>query len=225
MSILSLSTLTSRGRGHEQHRHPAARLPCPHSRGRIFLGQRSRTSTQRAGCPRRRPLCGIDEAFLQAARDHLDAAIIDIDLQGQRAFPVADALALHRIPFVFCSGYRPLADPYFRIPRRSEYKPIPSKPEQIKAALRTSVRERPRSLWVRIARAIATTPAIPNKENDLIITNLHRRKAFPAPRGGNYAGDAAAYQTDAEGLVPRIKRYRTRSFLVYSLLATRIIRS
>lgn len=51
------------------------------------------------------PCSEFDDAFLQAARDHFDAAIIDINLQGQKAFPVADALTLHRIPFVFCSGY------------------------------------------------------------------------------------------------------------------------
>jgi DNA-binding NtrC family response regulator len=51
------------------------------------------------------PCSEFDDAFLQAARDHFDAAIIDINLQGEKAFPVADALTLHRIPFVFCSGY------------------------------------------------------------------------------------------------------------------------
>ena len=51
------------------------------------------------------PCSEFEDAFLQAAKDHLDAAIIDINLHGKKAFPVADALALHGIPFVFCSGY------------------------------------------------------------------------------------------------------------------------
>jgi hypothetical protein len=39
-----------------------------------------------------------------ASKD-LDGAIVDINLNGKAAFPVADALAERHIPFVFATGY------------------------------------------------------------------------------------------------------------------------
>lgn len=35
----------------------------------------------------------------------IDAAVLDMNLQGERVFPVADALHARSIPFVFASGY------------------------------------------------------------------------------------------------------------------------
>lgn len=37
--------------------------------------------------------------------DPLDGAVLDINLQGEMAFPVADALAARSISFVFATGY------------------------------------------------------------------------------------------------------------------------
>ena len=39
------------------------------------------------------------------ANTALDAAVLDIKLKDGRAYPVADALADRRIPFVFTTGY------------------------------------------------------------------------------------------------------------------------
>jgi DNA-binding NtrC family response regulator len=35
----------------------------------------------------------------------IDAAVLDVNLGGESAFPIADALAAEGIPFVFASGY------------------------------------------------------------------------------------------------------------------------
>ena len=35
----------------------------------------------------------------------LDAAVVDVDLGGERADPVADALLVRGVPFVFTTGY------------------------------------------------------------------------------------------------------------------------
>lgn len=35
---------------------------------------------------------------------HIDAAILDVELDGERVYPVADALRARGIPFVFSSG-------------------------------------------------------------------------------------------------------------------------
>ncbi len=37
--------------------------------------------------------------------ERIDAAVLDINLAGTRVFPVADALRLRGIPFLFVSGY------------------------------------------------------------------------------------------------------------------------
>ncbi|MBB4639891.1 response regulator [Rhizorhapis suberifaciens] len=37
----------------------------------------------------------------------VDAAILDVNLGGERVYPVADALAAHDIPFLFATGYGP----------------------------------------------------------------------------------------------------------------------
>ena len=34
-----------------------------------------------------------------------DAAILDVNIAGERSYPVADALAARGIPFIFASGY------------------------------------------------------------------------------------------------------------------------
>jgi CheY-like chemotaxis protein len=36
---------------------------------------------------------------------HIDAAVLDVNLGGALAYPVADMLAARKIPFVFTSGY------------------------------------------------------------------------------------------------------------------------
>lgn len=36
-----------------------------------------------------------------------DCAILDVNVAGRRCFPIADALALRGIPFIFATGYGP----------------------------------------------------------------------------------------------------------------------
>jgi CheY-like chemotaxis protein len=49
--------------------------------------------------------CSSVERALQAMAAHQpDAAILDIDLNGHMSFPVADALALLNVPFLWLSG-------------------------------------------------------------------------------------------------------------------------
>jgi CheY-like chemotaxis protein len=42
---------------------------------------------------------------LIVANQKLDGAVLDINLQGEMAWPVADALAQRGVPFVFATGY------------------------------------------------------------------------------------------------------------------------
>ena len=52
------------------------------------------------------PVSNVDDALdLIEEAGALDGAILDINLQGEMAFPVADALAARSVPFVFATGY------------------------------------------------------------------------------------------------------------------------
>ena len=43
--------------------------------------------------------------FLEERPDSIDAAILDVNLGGEKVFPVAEVLTLRGIPFVFATGY------------------------------------------------------------------------------------------------------------------------
>jgi len=51
--------------------------------------------------------------------EHIDAAVLDVDLNGEKSYPVADALARQHIPFLFTTGYGidALDVPYRQYPR------------------------------------------------------------------------------------------------------------
>ena len=52
------------------------------------------------------PVSSIERAFEAIKLETgIDAAIVDINLGGVMAYPVADKLLAHSIPFVFTSGY------------------------------------------------------------------------------------------------------------------------
>jgi DNA-binding NarL/FixJ family response regulator len=51
------------------------------------------------------PAATVTDALDAIASADLDGAIVDINLRGKAAFPVADALADSHIPFVFATGY------------------------------------------------------------------------------------------------------------------------
>jgi CheY-like chemotaxis protein len=52
------------------------------------------------------PVPSVEKAITTIASDpDIDAAIVDINLGGAMAYPVADALLARNIPFVFTSGY------------------------------------------------------------------------------------------------------------------------
>jgi CheY-like chemotaxis protein len=75
----------------------------------------------------------IAEASQLAADGQFRAAILDVNLDGQEVFPVADILAKRGLPFVFVTGYGEQG-----LPERYRGRPALQKPfqtEQLKAAL------------------------------------------------------------------------------------------
>lgn len=87
---------------------------------------------ERAGAQVIGPAPAVDAA-LSALDASPDGAILDINLGGEMAFPVADALLERGVPFVFATGYdAQVIPPRFVHVKRCE-KPMAS--EQICAAL------------------------------------------------------------------------------------------
>lgn len=88
---------------------------------------------ERAGAQVIGPEPSLDAALDAIERMPPDGAILDINLGGEMAFPVADALTAHGVPFVFATGYDAQAIPArFMHVKRCE-KPMAS--EQVCAAL------------------------------------------------------------------------------------------
>ena len=59
-----------------------------------------------AGCVISGPIPRLAEALDAAAGGTYDAAVLDVNLAGERVDPVAHALARRDIPFVFVTGIR-----------------------------------------------------------------------------------------------------------------------
>lgn len=60
---------------------------------------------------------------VQAAEDHpFDVAVLDINLDGEMVYPLADQLTARGVPFVFLSGYtaRDLPERFSGVPKVSK---------------------------------------------------------------------------------------------------------
>ena len=53
------------------------------------------------------PAARVDEALALLEAQKPDGALLDVNLGGELVYPVAEALARRRIPFVFVTGYGP----------------------------------------------------------------------------------------------------------------------
>ncbi len=75
----------------------------------------------------------VAEARELAAHGDFNAAILDVNLDGQESYPVADILAARGLPFVFVTGYgeRSLPEPYAQRPALQK----PFQAGQLKALL------------------------------------------------------------------------------------------
>jgi hypothetical protein len=52
------------------------------------------------------PVRTVDKAIKKIESEpHIDGAVVDVNLGGMPAYPVADLLIARKIPFVFTSGY------------------------------------------------------------------------------------------------------------------------
>jgi CheY-like chemotaxis protein len=58
-----------------------------------------------AGCVVVGPLPRLTDALEASAKVSCDAAVLDVNLGGERVYPVAKILAERHVPFVFVTGY------------------------------------------------------------------------------------------------------------------------
>ena len=71
-----------------------------------FLATDLNRELRRAGATVGGPVASVERAMaLIESAPRIDGAILDINLGGEMAFPVADALRARGVPFVFATGY------------------------------------------------------------------------------------------------------------------------
>jgi len=57
------------------------------------------------GCQSVTAAANVEDALRLAVTEDYDAAVLDVNLNGSKSYPVADALARRGIPFAFATGY------------------------------------------------------------------------------------------------------------------------
>ena len=57
------------------------------------------------GCEVVGPAAGVNQALAMIDPEAINAAVLDVNLNGQLSYPIADALAACRVPFVFSTDY------------------------------------------------------------------------------------------------------------------------
>lgn len=74
------------------------------------------------GCVVVGPVPRLADAVAVATDARLDGALLDVNLSGERCFPVAEALARRDVPFAFLTGYGESAIPpaWQAVPRLSK---------------------------------------------------------------------------------------------------------
>lgn len=95
------------------------------------------------GCTLVGPAVRLEPAMRLVENGGFDIAILDVNLNGDETYPIADALAARAIPFVFSSGYgaRRL---------RAEYRSTlslqkPFQPQELEQTLAAALSQRPAS--------------------------------------------------------------------------------
>lgn len=60
---------------------------------------------QQAGCVVVGPFANLASALRASRQARFDLAVLDVNLNGEMVYPLADELAERQIPFIFLSGY------------------------------------------------------------------------------------------------------------------------
>jgi DNA-binding response OmpR family regulator len=73
----------------------------------FLVGQALTCVLELAGATVLGPIGWLDEAiaYIKADRGPIHAAVLDINLHGERSYPIADVLQALNVPFIFATGY------------------------------------------------------------------------------------------------------------------------
>ena len=74
------------------------------------------------GCQRVEWVASVPAALEAIAAGDFDGALLDVNLSGTMVFPVAEALASRKLPFVFVTGYGRTAEVHARFPHAAVLK-------------------------------------------------------------------------------------------------------
>jgi CheY-like chemotaxis protein len=73
----------------------------------LFAAMELESALLDLGCEPVGPVAQLDQALRLARQEHLDGALLDVDLRGELVFAVAEELERRRIPVVFASATIP----------------------------------------------------------------------------------------------------------------------
>jgi len=90
-----------------------------------LLGLHVKTTLDEHGCLVIGPLRAVAPAVRVVRADRLDAAVLDINLGNELSFPIADALAAAKVPFLFLTAYNRAV-----LPIAYRFRPVLPKPFQ-----------------------------------------------------------------------------------------------
>ena len=71
----------------------------------FLVGIQLEDDLRSAGCSIVGPFSTLEMATRAARRERFDLAILDINLNGDMVYPLADELSARGVPFIFLSGY------------------------------------------------------------------------------------------------------------------------
>lgn len=57
------------------------------------------------GCLVVGPVANVKQALTKIEAEAIDVAVLDVNLNGEMSYPIADVLAARDVPFVFVTGY------------------------------------------------------------------------------------------------------------------------
>jgi two-component system, response regulator PdtaR len=97
----------------------------------FLVGIQLEEELRSAGCSIIGPFGTLEKATLAASRQGFDLALLDINLNGDRVYPLADELSARGVPFIFLSGYLSAA-----LPERFRASPQIAKPHDPAALIR-----------------------------------------------------------------------------------------
>jgi CheY-like chemotaxis protein len=74
----------------------------------VLIAMDTKAMLEAAGCVVLGPAANIRDALAIIAGEQIDGVVLDVNLSGQLAFPISDALIARNIPFVVATGYTPV---------------------------------------------------------------------------------------------------------------------